>query len=246
MHSYRTVRCSKRINPKLHWGVPLILIRPNVDGDTSGSPEEIRRGVNQPPKLLTHRSPTHLTSQIVDGAMSAWFQLRRAASRPHLAIVPLANVGWSHASGDLLGFGVVLPRGITAAERDHVLHTFGRFAPINEDSEAYAELRLSSSVRWRVERTVAPSRASLKPARWCRAETGLHCGGTRRTSSAGHKMKGTSSLHWQYGRVGVPAFRAPARRHKHPRHRNRSRPILSARCWACSTRLVYSVQSRSA
>ena len=95
----------------------------------------------------------------------------KPASTPHLAIVPLASVGWSHASGDLLGFAVVLPLGITAADRDHVLRALGGFAPINEDGEAYAELRLSSSVRWRVERTAAPSRASLKPMRWCRAET---------------------------------------------------------------------------
>src|SRR4029077_1163855 len=81
------------------------------------------------------------------------------------------NVGWSHATGDLLGFAVVLPLGITAADRDHVLRALEGFAPINENNEAYAELRLSSSVRWRVERTVAPSRASVKPARWCRAET---------------------------------------------------------------------------
>ncbi len=92
-----------------------------------------------------------------------------ASSRPHLAIVPLANVGWSHATGDLLGFAVILPRTAEGTDRNRVLRALGGFAPVNEDSEAYAELRLSSTMLWRVERTVTPSRASLKPERWCRA-----------------------------------------------------------------------------
>ena len=92
-----------------------------------------------------------------------------ASSRPHLAIVPLASVGWSHATGDLLGFAVILPRTAESSDRDRVLRALGGFAPVNVDSEAYAELHLSSRLRWRVERTVTPSRASLKPERWCRA-----------------------------------------------------------------------------
>jgi len=92
-----------------------------------------------------------------------------ASFKPHLAIVPLANVGWSHATGDLLGFAVILPRGLTAPGREHVLRALAAFAPVAQEGEAYAELRLSSTILWRVERTVTPSRASLKPERWCRA-----------------------------------------------------------------------------
>ncbi|MBF6571541.1 MAG: type I-U CRISPR-associated protein Cas5/Cas6 [Candidatus Binataceae bacterium] len=92
-----------------------------------------------------------------------------ASSRPHLAIVPLANVGWPHATGDLLGFAVILPRTAEGSDRDRVLRALGGFAPVNEDGEAWADLHLSSNIVWRVERTVTPSRASLKPERWCRA-----------------------------------------------------------------------------
>jgi CRISPR-associated protein Csb2 len=37
---------------------------------------------------------------------------RTASTEPHLAIVPLANVGWPYSTGDLLGFAAVLPRAI--------------------------------------------------------------------------------------------------------------------------------------
>ncbi|WP_441286477.1 hypothetical protein ACSRUE_29425 [Sorangium sp. KYC3313] len=32
------------------------------------------------------------------------------SQRPHAAYVPLANVGWEHADGELLGMALVLPR----------------------------------------------------------------------------------------------------------------------------------------
>ncbi len=92
-----------------------------------------------------------------------------ATSKPHLAIVPLANVGWSHSAGDLLGFAVVLPRGAEAEKRETVLQALAGFAHVDQDGESYAELRLSTTMLWRVERTVTPSRVSLKPERWCRA-----------------------------------------------------------------------------
>jgi CRISPR-associated protein Csb2 len=90
-----------------------------------------------------------------------------ATSVPHLAVVPLANLGWPHATGDLLGFAVVLPRGLAAEDREAALTALARFAQIDRHEGAYAELRLSNKLCWRVERTSAPSRASLKPDRWC-------------------------------------------------------------------------------
>ena len=102
--------------------------------------------------------PEVISGHTSDGAPS---------SSPHIAIVPLANVGWEHATGDLLGFGVVLPRDIAPADRRSVLQALASFAHLDDGDEAYADLRLSATMVWRIERTAAPSRASLKPARWC-------------------------------------------------------------------------------
>jgi CRISPR-associated protein Csb2 len=88
-------------------------------------------------------------------------------SRPHVVIVPLANIGWPYSTGDLLGFAVVLPRGTANSERLTVLRAIAAFARIDEGEGACADLHLSSSLLWRVQRSADPSRASLKPARWC-------------------------------------------------------------------------------
>jgi CRISPR-associated protein Csb2 len=88
-------------------------------------------------------------------------------SKPHIAVVPLTNVGWPHATGDLLGFAVVMPREIETEDRRLVLQALASFAHLDKGEEANAELRLSNTMLWRVERTASPSRASLKPARWC-------------------------------------------------------------------------------
>lgn len=95
-----------------------------------------------------------------------------ATTSPHVTVVPLANVGWSYATGDLLGFAVVLPRGLAAIERRPVLEALAGFAHLGQEQEtAWAELRLSRDLVWRVERTAAPSRSSLRPARWCAEAT---------------------------------------------------------------------------
>lgn len=111
--------------------------------------------------LMTHGPqppPEAISGHTSDGTPS---------SKPHTAIVPLANVGWPHASGDLLGFAIVLPREIANQDRGVALQALAGFAHLDRGEEAQAELRLSSTMLWRVERTAAPSRASLKPTRWC-------------------------------------------------------------------------------
>ena len=90
-----------------------------------------------------------------------------ATSKPHVAIVPLANVGWPYATGDLLGFAIVLPRGTANGERQPILQALAAFARMDEGEAACADLHLSNSLLWRVQRSAAPSRASLRPARWC-------------------------------------------------------------------------------
>jgi CRISPR-associated protein Csb2 len=90
-------------------------------------------------------------------------------TRPHVAVVPLANVGWTHATGDLLGFAVVLPREVEAADRRDVLKALAGFARIQDGDQAIAELHFGKFGTWRLEHIPAPVRSSLKPGRWCGA-----------------------------------------------------------------------------
>lgn len=102
-------------------------------------------------------------SEIVSGHS----QEDRPSSRPHLAVVPLANVGWERSSGDLLGFALVLPRHLTEEERTAVLRSVVGLVRFEGD-QATAELRLTRKASWSLERSASPSRSSLRPGRWCR------------------------------------------------------------------------------
>jgi CRISPR-associated protein Csb2 len=90
-------------------------------------------------------------------------------TRPHVAIVPLLNVGWEHANGDLLGLGVCVPRRLPTEDRRAVLAALAMFsAPAEDDPEApaYGSLKFRHGT-WVLERTASPSRHSLRPARYC-------------------------------------------------------------------------------
>jgi CRISPR-associated protein Csb2 len=111
-------------------------------------------------------SPTIISGHDSDGT---------PAQAPHLAFVPLADVGWHHSRGDLLGFAVVLPRDLKKPDRDAVITALARFAGFAGSRPAeqagQAELRFGPGT-WHLMRQAAPARASLLPERYCRsAET---------------------------------------------------------------------------
>ena len=117
--------------------------------------------------LISHAEPPvpeALSGHTADGSPTA---------RAHVAIVPLANVGWEHATGDLLGFAVVLPRelardGPLAQERAGITQALAAFAPFDAQETAQrALIKLGAAGVWSVAHTVAPSRFSLTPIRWC-------------------------------------------------------------------------------
>jgi CRISPR-associated protein Csb2 len=77
------------------------------------------------------------------------------SQKPHVAIVPLANVGHRYSNGDILGVAVVLPRGLRRddPERQHVLAALG----------GLKQVTLGKSGVWEVRRHVGtPSRHSLE------------------------------------------------------------------------------------
>jgi len=87
---------------------------------------------------------------------------------PHLAIVPLANVGWQHSDGALLGVGVVLPRAVPAQQR-RALDAAARKWLRSRAAENSAEIRLGREAVWCVERVTESGRASLRTDRYCAA-----------------------------------------------------------------------------
>lgn len=92
------------------------------------------------------------------------------SQRPHLTIAPLANVGWRHATGDLLGLAVILPRELDEKERRSVLRAIASFANIGVEGDSVGKLRLGPN-EWQLALARHASRASLRPDRWCRAST---------------------------------------------------------------------------
>jgi CRISPR-associated protein Csb2 len=90
-----------------------------------------------------------------------------ATTAPHLAVVPLQYVGGDFSDGHLLGFALVLPRGLAAGERAEALRAIAAFARIDLD-EPRSIVQLTEANAWRVVRNANPARTSLRPERWCR------------------------------------------------------------------------------
>lgn len=90
----------------------------------------------------------------------------RPSDKAHLAIVPIANVGWEHSTGELLGFALVVPRATPADERGAFLRALAGFVKYDGDV-ARGRLQLTGTWEWHVERSASPSRASARPERWC-------------------------------------------------------------------------------
>lgn len=93
----------------------------------------------------------------------------RPSQQPHAAFIPLANVGWEHADGELLGMAVVLPRKLDPGERRRTLSAIASALDMTNGTGSLS-LKLGPGV-WLVDRSPAPARASLRPDRWCRTST---------------------------------------------------------------------------
>lgn len=113
--------------------------------------------VQPPPEILSGHSP--------DGSPTR---------HPHLAIWPLADVGWDYSEGRLMGLAFVLPRleaGNTQQGKDRqcVLETIYRFSRREEgegDPRAFLTLYGSPPACWFLQATGNPERHSLRPSRY--------------------------------------------------------------------------------
>lgn len=90
----------------------------------------------------------------------------------HLAVAPLADVGFAHSEGRLMGFGLILPRSVDASivssHQDWLngvaLHN--PYAPFFNAIESLKDLRFGSNGVWVVAQTSNPQKASLQAGRY--------------------------------------------------------------------------------
>lgn len=97
------------------------------------------------------------------------------SQRPHLAIVPLFDVGRRHSHGGLLGVALVPPRELAAEERQQLLRAIGALEKLahRQDEAPAVELRLGGAddTHLRLERVVwgEAEAQGLRPVTWARA-----------------------------------------------------------------------------
>jgi CRISPR-associated protein Csb2 len=91
---------------------------------------------------------------------------RRPTAEPHLAIVPLADVGWKHSQGRLLGLGLVWPRDVDDADRKAALRVIAAFLR-NGDADV-SLLHFGHDGSWRLALAPDAERASLRFERYAR------------------------------------------------------------------------------
>lgn len=93
-------------------------------------------------------------------------------SKPHMAIIPLANVGWSWADGRLMGIAICLPRCTSRAEEDQLLDALAEIMKARGSAQ-HSEIvvDLPGDKRWRLVRQPEPALSSLKPYRYVRPAT---------------------------------------------------------------------------
>jgi CRISPR-associated protein Csb2 len=91
-------------------------------------------------------------------------------SKPHMAILPMADVGWDWSDGHLMGFAVCLPRDVAEAETG-LFQALAHISAKQHPGQRHAESRefsigLPGGRLWRVVRQPQPTAASLKPERY--------------------------------------------------------------------------------
>lgn len=113
--------------------------------------------------------PEWLSGHAADGSPS---------KAPHLAIVPMANVGFDWSDGALMGLALVLPRDVEAAWREGTpkawesKRCFGAAIDVlhrAQGDETFVALTLGRAGVWRLRRAGGVLRQSLRAERYCAA-----------------------------------------------------------------------------
>jgi CRISPR-associated protein Csb2 len=90
----------------------------------------------------------------------------RATREPHVAIVPLADVGWNYSQGRLMGLALVWPREITDADRRIALQVIVAF--LSGGDRTFGLLHFGRHGSWSLGLEPESTRASLRFARYVR------------------------------------------------------------------------------
>ena len=93
----------------------------------------------------------------------------RPTAEPHLAIVPLADVGWKHSQGRLLGLALVWPRHVADADRKAALKVIAAF--LRTGVADVGLLHFGRDGSWRLALAPDAERASLRLERYARVAT---------------------------------------------------------------------------
>lgn len=112
--------------------------------------------------------PEWLSGHAPDGAPSA---------APHLAVAPLANLGWPWSDGNLMGLALILPRAKedewrapapAAWEDSRAFNAALARLHRSEAKDAAIELTLGAAGVWKLHRAADYVQHSLRPSRYCR------------------------------------------------------------------------------
>lgn len=105
-----------------------------------------------------HSAPAWVSGHSADGAPLA---------TPHLAALPLLDVGWTWSQGRLMGIALSIPRTLEAAAEEEI-GLFQALAKVNQAGSdgLELELRLPGGKAWRVRREALPEAQSLRSGRY--------------------------------------------------------------------------------
>ena len=94
---------------------------------------------------------------------------RRPTAEPHIATIPLADVGWTHSLGRLMGLALVWPRHVPDADRKAALRLIAAFLRGGIDDVGLLHFGRSGS--WRLSLAPDTERASLRFERYAQVAT---------------------------------------------------------------------------
>lgn len=107
--------------------------------------------------------------QPVPEAISGHTNDGRPISLPHMAIFPMANLGWNWSDGRVMGIAVCLPREPARTDELALFQALGEMMRKRGLAEALEiAVNIPGLGEWRLARQSEPSGSSLQPERYCR------------------------------------------------------------------------------
>ncbi|HMN78594.1 MAG TPA: type I-U CRISPR-associated protein Csb2 [Burkholderiaceae bacterium] len=91
--------------------------------------------------------------------------------QPHVAFVPLPFIGHEHADGAIMGCALVLPRQLSASDREILLRLIASWEKERSDKRGNLTLAGGTLPPFIVRRVDVSAKDALDPMRWCRAST---------------------------------------------------------------------------